>query len=387
MDKNGFYWKKWLGAFLFGVALITVYKTFDNLTEIFKTVSGIISLFTPFIIGFVLAFFLYPATLSLERKLSGNKKTWIVKHRKTISVLSVYFTFVALIALAFSVILPRLSASVTDFLKKLPEYLTEIERFTDNIGQKGGMLERLHLDGLLDNFDTKSIMQSFFMQDAWSYVKGFKDVTDVLLDWLMGIVICAYALLEKNSLFRLIRVLFGLVMKQKTMDRVGAYVGKISGIFYKFFFGKMVDSFIIGILAVIGFSILKVPYAVLMGVIVMVFNMIPYFGPFIGAVPAVLVSLLVGGIYPAIWTTIFIFILQQFDGIWLGPKILGNSVGVSPFWVIFAILIFGGMFGIWGMIFGVPAIAALRMLMADYMDDGKLNLSIGIGKKPEETEK
>lgn len=387
MDKNGFYWKKWLGAFLFGVALITVYKTFDNLTEIFKTISGIISLFTPFIIGFILAFFLYPATLSVERKLSGSKKKWIVKHKKTVSVLSVYFSFVALIVLAFSVILPRLSASVTDFFMKLPEYLTEIELFMGSISKEGGILERFHLDGLVESFDIKAIMQSIFMQDAWSYVKGFKDVTDVLMDWLMGIVICAYALLEKESLFRLIRALFGLVMKQNTMDRVGAYVGKISGIFYKFFFGKMIDSFVIGILALIGFTILKVPYGALMAVVVMVFNMIPYFGPFIGAIPAVLVSLLVGGIYPAIWTTLFIFVLQQFDGIWLGPKILGNSVGVSPFWVIFAILIFGGMFGIWGMIFGVPAIAALRMLMSDYMDDGKLNLSVGIGKKSEETDK
>ncbi len=384
MDKNGFYWKRWLGAFLFGVALITVYKTFDNLTEIFKTVSSIVSLFTPFIIGFILAFFLYPATLALEKKLAVSKKKGLVKYRKSISVLTVYFSFVAILVLAISVILPRLSVSLADFLKKLPEYLTEIELFINGLTQEGEWLQRLHLDGLLQSINTRDIMQSLLMQDVWSYVEGVKGVTDALMDWLMGVVICAYALLEKNSLLRITRAVFGLILKKETMNRVGGYVNKISSIFYKFFFGKMVDSLIIGVLALIGFSLLKVPYAVLMAAIVMVFNMIPYFGPFIGAVPAVLVSLLVDGIYPAIWVTLFIFALQQFDGIWLGPKILGDSVGVSPFWVIFAILIFGGLFGIWGMIFGVPAIAAIRMLAADYMDDGKLNLSIGFSKKEEE---
>ena len=140
-------------------------------------------------------------------------------------------------------------------------------------------------------------------------------------------------------------------------------------------------------MALIGFLILGAPYAALMAVIVMVFNMIPYFGPFIGAVPPVLVTLLVQGIYPAIWIALFIFLLQQFDGIVLGPKILGNSVGVSPFWVIFAIMIFGGWFGISGMIFGVPLIAAIRMLTTDLLDDAKMNMSASaVPKKPEAEE-
>ncbi|MBR5236567.1 MAG: AI-2E family transporter, partial [Clostridia bacterium] len=138
-------------------------------------------------------------------------------------------------------------------------------------------------------------------------------------------------------------------------------------IFYMFFFGMVVDSLIIGVLAVAGLALLRVPYAAVLGVVIMVFNMIPYFGPFIGAVPAVLVALLGGGIYQAIWTALFILILQQFDGNLLKPKILGGSVGVSPFWVIFAIVVFGGLFGIWGMIFGVPVIAAIQLLARDYM--------------------
>lgn len=375
MERKGFNWKRWLGAFFYGVALITVYKTFDNFAGVFKTVREVFSLFTPFLIGFILAFFLYPAALWLEKKLADRKMKFLVKHRKTISVLTVYFSFIAVLVLGISVILPKVSVSLAEFLTQLPDYLFEIERFIVNHTEKGTLLAKLHLDEMLRSISTQEIMQRIFMQDVWSYVKGVKGITDALMGWLMGIVICAYALLEKNSLFRIVRIFFGLFMKSETMDRIGGYVGKISNIFYKFFFGKMVDSLIIGILALIGFTLLNVPYAVLMAVIVMIFNMIPYFGPLIGAIPPVLVAFFSGEIYSAIWVALFIFVLQQFDGIWLGPKILGDSVGVSPFWVIFAILIFGGLFGIWGMIFGVPAIAAIRMLAKDYFDDRKVNMS------------
>ena len=375
MERKGFNWKRWLGAFFYGVALITVYKTFDNFAGVFKTVREVFSLFTPFLIRFILAFFLYPAALWLEKKLADRKMKFLVKHRKTISVLTVYFSFIAVLVLGISVILPKVSVSLAEFLTQLPDYLFEIERFIVNHTEKGTLLAKLHLDEMLRSISTQEIMQRIFMQDVWSYVKGVKGITDALMGWLMGIVICAYALLEKNSLFRIVRIFFGLFMKSETMDRIGGYVGKISNIFYKFFFGKMVDSLIIGILALIGFTLLNVPYGVLMAVIVMIFNMIPYFGPLIGAIPPVLVAFFGGEIYSAIWVALFIFVLQQFDGIWLGPKILGDSVGVSPFWVIFAILIFGGLFGIWGMIFGVPAIAAIRMLAKDYFDDRKVNMS------------
>ena len=384
MEKNSFFWKKWLAAFIFGVALITIYKTFDNLSKIFEVIKQIISLFTPFIIGFILAFFLYPLTQKLENALLGCKREFIVKHKKTISVLAVYFSFIALLVLAISFILPSLSASLAEFLRKLPEYIAQLEIIAVDMVKEGGLLERLHLDGWIQSLNFRSIMERTLSKDVWSYVEGVKGITSTLMAWLMGIVICAYALLERKSLLRIVRVVVGFFVKKSTLDILGKYTSKISSIFYKFFFGKMVDSLIIGVLAIIGFILLDVPYAVLMGVIVMVFNMIPYFGPFIGAVPPVLVVLFTGGFYSALWIALFIFVLQQFDGIWLGPKILGDSVGVSPFWVIFAILIFGGIFGFWGMIFGVPAIAAIRMLASDYLDDGKLNMSVSVEQEKTE---
>ncbi len=375
MEKGRQEWKRWLWAFLFGAALITVYKTFDNLSRVFAALGSFLSLLTPFTIGLLLAFFLYPATVRLETKLAKSKRKFIIVRSKTIAILTVYFTFIALLLLAIGFVLPWLSASMAELLKKLPDYITQLGDFINSLTREGGMLAHFHLDSVVQSINVQKILQNILMQDVWGYVKGVKGVTGALSNGIIGVVVCAYALLERESLFKLMRKVFGLFMKEKSLSVAGEYVHRISTIFYRFFFGKMIDSLIIGIIAIIGFSLLKVPFAVLLGLVVMVFNMIPYFGPIIGAIPAIIITLLVKDIYLALWTALFILALQQFDGIWLGPKILGGSVGVSPFWVIFAIVVFGGLFGLWGMVFGVPIVATIQMLGEDYLDDKKLNLT------------
>ncbi len=375
MERGRQEWKRWIWAFLFGLALITVYKTFDNLSRVFAALGSFLSLLTPFTIGLLLAFFLYPATVRLEEKLAKSKRKFILARTKTIAILTVYFTFIALLLLAIGFVLPWISASTAELLKKLPDYITQIGNFINSLTKEGGLLAQLPLDSVVQSMNVQKIFQDVLLQDVWGYVKGVKGVTGALSNGIIGVVVCAYALLERDSLFKLMRKVFGLFMKEKNLFVAGEYVHRISTIFYQFFFGKMIDSLIICILAIIGFSLLKVPFAVLLGLVVGVFNMIPYFGPIIGAIPAIVITLLVKDIYLALWTALFILVLQQFDGIWLGPKILGGSVGVTPFWVIFAIVVFGGLFGLWGMVFGVPIVATIQMIGEDFLDDKKLNLT------------
>ncbi|MBQ4518865.1 MAG: AI-2E family transporter [Clostridia bacterium] len=375
MDKHNMQWKRWLGAFLFGAALITVYKTFDNFTHIFRTIGSLLALLKPFTIGLILAFFLYPMTVKLEGVLERNKWIPVKKKKKSISVLMVYFGFLAVLLLGLSFVLPWLSANVADLLKKTPGYIAQLNEYVDYLTREGGLLEWLNLNQLVDDINFQDVLQNLLMMDVWDYVEGVKGVTGTLSSWLMGIVICAYALLEREALFAILRKLLSLFIKEEKLAVAGQYVHKISEIFYKFFFGKAIDSLIVGILCFIGFALLKIPYSALLAIVVMVFNMIPYFGSIIGAIPAVLVALIAKDVYLALWTVLFLFAIQQFDGLWLGPKILGDSLGVSPFWVIFAIVVFGGLFGIWGTIIGVPFIAVAQMLAQDYFDDRKMNLS------------
>lgn len=366
-------WTKWLSSFVFAVAVITVYKTFDNLHNVFAAFMRFVGLLTPFIIGFILAFFLYPACQRLERVFKKSKKAWIVKQSEKIAILTVYFLFVAVLIIALVTLMPKLSASIADLLYRLPDYLNEIVAYLEGMSKQYSLLSKIDYEQFINSISIEKMLDHLYVNNIGQYVEGVKGFTSILMSWFMGVIVCAYTLLERDSLFRMARRLFGLFMKNETMDKVGYYQHEISNIFYQFFFGKMIDSIIIGLIAIVGFYFLGVPFALLMGIIIMIFNMIPYFGPIIGALPVVIITLLVRDIYSAIWTAVFIFALQQFDGIVLGPKILGKSVGISPFWVIFAIIIFGGLFGLWGMVFGVPVVAAIRMLLLDYLDDRKLN--------------
>ncbi|MBE7036954.1 MAG: AI-2E family transporter [Ruminococcaceae bacterium] len=376
MEKQNKQWKRWLWAFLFGAALITVYKTFDNFTHIFKFVLSFLGLLKPFTIGLVLAFFLYPATVRLEEVLEKSRWKCFAGKKKTIATLTVYFGVLAVFLLVMWLVLPWLSASMADLLKKAPVYVAQLNAYVEGLAREGGFLERLHLEHLIEDINVEKIIQNFFKLDALDYVEGVKGVTGLLSNWFMGIVICAYALLERDSLFGIARRTLSFFMKKEKVETAGLYAHKISGIFYKFFFGKVIDSLIVGVLCFAGFGLLGIPYAALLAIVVMVFNMIPYFGSIIGAIPAVLVALITKDIYFALWTALFLLAVQQFDGLWLGPKILGNSIGVSPFWVIFAIVVFGGIFGLWGMILGVPVIAIIQMLATDYFDDRKVNASV-----------
>lgn len=368
---------KWLGVFIFGVALITVYKTFDNITHIFAVLGRMLGLFTPFILGFLLAFFLYPGCVKLEKLYGKAHNGWLRTHKRTLGILTVYFAFLLLLLLAIAYLLPKLSASLADLINNLPMYLSSMRSMLEDLKQNVSLFSNLDVDQIMDTFKIESLLQNFLSSGLDSYIAGFKGVTTTLMSWFMGIVICAYTLLEKNALFGITRRIFGKLFSPRLMDGISAYLHKISCIFYDFFFGKMVESLIVGLIGTIGFYLLGVPFALLMGIVLTLFNMIPYFGPIIGAVPIVLVSLFMGDVMKALWVGIFILCLQQLDGIYIGPRILGNSVGVSPFWVIFAILIGGGLFGLWGMLFGVPLIAVVRMLILDYLDDGKLDLSVG----------
>ncbi len=382
MEQQKHNWSKWIAAFVFAVAVITVYKTFDNITNVFSAIGSFISLITPFIIGIALAFFLYPACRKLEDVLSRSKYSKIAAAKKGLSVLIVYTAFLLILILGISLLMPRLSASLAEFLKRLPGYMEQIHDYLRSLTLRDNFFGLFDIEEIIRFLSFENLYSMFFRGDWGLYINGVIGVTSTLMSWLMGIIICAYTLLERDSLFRMSHKIAGIFIKEETINKIGFYVHEISSIFYNFFFGKAIDSLIIGIIAIIGFSILGLPFALLMGIITMLFNMIPYFGPIIGAVPVVLVTLLVKDVYSAIWAAVFIILLQQLDGNVIGPKILGDSVGISPFWVIFAIVVFGGFFGVPGMIFGVPAIAAIRMLLLDYLDDGKLGGTKTQNKSP-----
>ena len=156
-------------------------------------------------------------------------------------------------------------------------------------------------------------------------------------------------------------------LKKKNGDRFIRFFKNIHNMIGVYIGIKAIDSLIIGIIAFVGLSIIRSPYVFLIALVVGVTNMIPYFGPFVGGVIAVFITLLYSPI-KALWVTIFIFALQQFDGLYLGPKILGIQVGLKPFWILTSIMVGGGFFGIWGMLFAVPVVAVIGNILKKYIE-------------------
>ena len=179
---------------------------------------------------------------------------------------------------------------------------------------------------------------------------------------LMGLVISIYIILDSRKLKRSVKKIIYAISPKDKEQEVWNTLKQCNHIFNGFLFGKVIDSLIIGIICLIAMSVLRLPYALLLSLIVCITNMIPYFGPFIGAVPGVLIYLFID-FRLAIIFAVMIFILQQFDGLYLGPKILGDQTGIKPLWVIFGITVGGAYFGVMGMFLGVPAVAVLMYLV------------------------
>ena len=188
---------------------------------------------------------------------------------------------------------------------------------------------------------------------------------------VIGIIVSIYLLIDKEKLCALSKkITYGLFNK-KHADKIVELVERSNYTFGRFLIGKIIDSLIIGVLTFVILTIFKMPYTILVSVIVGITNIIPFFGPFIGAIPSFIIILFVSPVQ-AVWFLLIIFVIQQLDGNIIGPKILGDSIGISAFWILFSILVAGKMLGILGMIIGVPLFAIIYSIIKEYIED-KLN--------------
>lgn len=291
------------------------------------------------------------------------------KFKRWINILIVYVIFFGLIVLFFTIITPRIIESVSNLIKELPNYIDITQKWFTSLPDHLIAIDKY---GLLDKL--KDAIENFLLKASESLTPLLNktlaqviNITSGLVDFILGSIIAAYVLQDKegfNKGFK--RLNYAIFSKEKAKKIID--IGEdIKESFSKFLIGKIIDSIIIGIMCFIGCLILKIRYSLLIGLIVGVTNVIPYFGPFVGGVISVFITLLYSPI-KALWVTIFIFALQQFDGLYLGPKILGIQVGLKPFWILTSIMVGGGFFGIWGMLFAVPAFAVIRNLLKRYIE-------------------
>ena len=273
------------------------------------------------------------------------------------------FLFWIIIYALLMMVLPQLIRSIMSIIYSFPYYIKVIEKWLNSFVEHGWKLNPEMLD-MINQYSVKA--QEYLttdilpqMQDMLKNVSaGIFDILIFMKNFLIGAIVALYVLADKEKFVAKSKMMVYAILPHKWANmliRVMRFTDKTFG---GFIYGKLLDSAIIGVLCYIGMSLLNMPYTVLISVIVGVTNVIPFFGPYIGAIPCILLILVVDPI-KGLYFAIFILLLQQFDGNILGPKILGDSTGLSSFLVIVAILIGGGIFGIPGMIIGVPVFAVL----------------------------
>ncbi len=286
-------------------------------------------------------------------------------------MIAAYIFAVVMIAIFLGTVLPQIAISLSSLLEKIPSAIQAVDSLSENAVT---MLQDFHISQ--SNLDKISDYLTQFMNGMLDMLGELvpylldltKNITIGLKNALLGLIISVYMLFSKEKFFaQTKKVLYALLPKQyvdRTIDLTRSSHKTFSG----FINGKIIDSLIIGILCYFGMRIFNMPYAALISVIVGVTNVIPYFGPFIGAIPSALIILIDKPI-TALWFSLFILVLQQFDGNILGPKILGDTTGLSSFWVIFSIIIGGGLFGVVGMFnVGVPRYCAIYSLVRAFIE-------------------
>lgn len=343
-----------------GIVLIIAYKVSDNYIYFFDGARKLLSLMRPFFWGFAIAYFL------------NSTLKYIESHHKIASgwaLLITYFVFFLVLGIFISLVAPVIVTNIMDIINKFPGFTEQAQTLFNRLMQEQRLVELLDLENYFDkNFGTLSAKGIEILNYTLnSLVQSIISLTSGILQFVVGIIVSAYILLEKERFATTIcRMLHALYGKERA-EGIVQFFKMCDEVFRSFFVGKAIDSAIIGVICFAGMSLMRVPYAMLLSVIVGIFNMIPYVGPFIGAVPAIVITLLSSPIQ-ALWVSIFIIVLQQVDGNIIGPKILGQKVGISPFFILLSITIGGGFFGMLGMLVAVPIFKVLSVVWGTYVD-------------------
>ncbi len=355
-----------LWFFLIGAALIVVYKVFDNLGTIGSVFGQLIGILTPFIIGFAIAFLLYAPVRSLDGLLRRLPWKWMDRAARPIAVFTVYLLALAVLALIVYAFIPALITAVSDFIARLPSYYSTVMAFVGQHTAEGGLLAGLELEERVQDI-YNLLKEQLTVSRVLGYFSGVVKFANSMLDVVMAFIVSVYMLLGKESLVGTLKTVSGLVLRPKTMRFFSVYSHKVAKIFYNYLYSQALDAVVVGILATIGFLIARLPNAGVLGMMLGIMNMIPYFGAFIGGIVCVLVALLSGNFYGALFVAVYIIVMQQIDANIIQPRIVGQTVGLRPIYVLLGITLGGGLFGFWGIFFGVPAMAVLQMAITDYI--------------------
>lgn len=351
-------------AFLTISAVVLLYLLFQNFEGVRNAVVGFVKIFTPIIYGFVIAYIINPIMKFFERTLKKNEK---LKFKSDSSVrkwamLLAYLFAAVFISVFLFIITPNLSASINLLIRNISRYTANLNSFIQSITELA--LKYTEDTVLSDQLENIAAGFEDILSSVVSWAKGLvpealnivAKLSTGILNVFVGVIVSIYMLSGKEKFIAQLKKTMLAFLKKDHVDKVLVFFRDIHKVFGDYIGGVLIDSFIVGIVTFILLSIFGISFPLLISVVVAVTNVIPFFGPFIGAVPSGFILLMIEPMQAFVFAAL-ILLIQQIDGNIIAPKIHGNSTGIPSVWVIVAILVGSELFGFWGMLLGVPVFA------------------------------
>ena len=364
-------WFLWFQALLFVAAAIVVYYLISNLGFIIGNINHFLRVISPLIAGSVIAYFLNSPCNLLEKVIKkSGESAFLIKRARGLSVLIVYLSATALLSLLGSYLFPFIAQNVLDFIDLLPQLYRDAEAWAYGI-QWGYINEIFNTEeavrSVFDNFSTANLLGH--ITSGLNSISGFAlSLTVGIIDAVVALVLSIYILLYKELIFAITDRIARLFMKEQRLKTVKVYLLQANELFYKFIKAQFIDACVLGILATILLAVLNVRFAVALGFLLGVCNMIPKFGSIFGSVVVILLAFITGGVTQGILTAILLTGLQQIDAHIIGPKIMGDVLQINPILVFVALIVGGAYFGVIGMFLSIPVAAMLKITFINIVE-------------------
>ena len=368
---NGREWKKWLFYFSLGTILIIIFKTIDSVSAIYNGFANLLNIIMPFVMAVLLAYMLFLPGKKIEAIFEKSKIKFLSNHKRALSVFIVYLIFLLIIFMVFTFLIPSASESLKDLVGNIPKYLTILNDYLNNI-KDDSIIGQLGVKEYIQNISNVNITDQFAkwisFDNAGMYIKNIVGGASLIFDVFVTFIVSVYVLVERDSIKKFLIDIAYAIFDDKWYEICIKYSRRLNSIFYGFISGQVVDAFIVGVISVIAMSIMNVKYAVLLGTLIGVFNIIPYFGAIFGILLAIVITIFTGGFKSAAILAIVIVVLQQIDANIINPRIIGNNLHISPILVIFSVTVGGAYFGPLGMFLGVPILAIIKEIVLDFIN-------------------
>ena len=359
--------KRWFYWVSIGVVLIIIYKLLDNFSGIGNWFSNLFSVLAPFLEGILIAYILYIPCKKIEEILSKTKIKFFVKHARGTSITLTYIILLVLIALFMNVIIPILASSISDLISNVQNYYNSVVSDSPDLTITPFIQENI-LKPVVDwiqNIDFESLftfdMIKEYLSSAMGFIKG-------VINLFIAIICSVYILAQRTRIINFLNRFARAVLTERGYQRFNRYFTSGNKIFFRYLSSQMLDGIIIAILTSVAMSIMGVKYAVLLGTLIGISNLIPYFGAIFGVGISIIITLLTGGWQQALVMAIVVIILQQIDANLINPRITSSSLKVSPLLIMFAVTVGGAYGGVLGMFLAAPLFTLLKVIVDDFVD-------------------